>query len=64
MKQFETPMKRHANNFGEKESMIVIMDTCNHWSKRKHKMFVRREKMVKKIIKSIKILHDRIHIFF
>lgn len=55
MKKLETPMKRHANNFGEKESMIVIvMYACKHWSKKKHKMFVQRRYMVKKMIKYIR----------
>lgn len=46
-------MKRHVNNFGEKESMIV-MYACKHWSKEKHKMFVQRRYMVKKMIKYIR----------
>lgn len=53
MKKLETLMKRHANNFGEKESMIV-MYACKHWSKEKHKMFVQRRYMVKKMIKYIR----------
>lgn len=53
MKKLETPMKRHATNFGEKESMIV-MYACKHWSKEKHKMFVQRRYMVKKMIKYIR----------
>lgn len=46
-------MKRQVTNFGEKESMIV-MYACKHWSKEKHKMFVQRRYMVKKMIKYIR----------
>lgn len=49
-------MKRHVTNFGEKESMIfTVMYACKHWSKEKHKMFVQRRYMVKKMIKYISI---------
>lgn len=55
MKKLETPMKRHVTNFGEKESMIVIvMYACKHWSKEKNTMFVQRRYMVKKMIKYIR----------
>lgn len=47
-------MKRQVTNFGEKESMIV-MYACKHWSKEKHKMFVQRRYMVKKMIKYISV---------
>lgn len=54
MKKLETLMKRQVTNFGEKESMIV-MYACKHWSKEKHKMFVQRRYMVKKMIKYISV---------
>lgn len=63
MKKLETLMKRHANNFGEKESMIV-MYACKHWSKEKHKMFVQRRYMVKKMIKYISIYIIEFIFFF
>lgn len=48
-------MKRQVTNIDEKESMIVIvMYACKHWSKKKHKMFVQRKYMVKKMIKYIR----------
>lgn len=53
MKKLETLMKRHANNFGEKESMIV-MYACKHWSKKKHKMFVQRKIYGQEVIKYIR----------
>lgn len=55
MKMLEKPMKRQVTNIDEKESMIVIvMYACKHWSKQKHKMFVQRKYMVKKMIKYIR----------
>lgn len=58
-------MKRQVTNFGEKESMIV-MYACKHWSKEKHKMFVQRRYMVKKMIKYIRdiaLLNSFIYFF-
>lgn len=56
-------MKRQVTNFGEKESMIV-MYACKHWSKEKHKMFVQRRYMVKKMIKYISVYIIEFIFFF
>lgn len=63
MKKLETLMKRQVTNFGEKESMIV-MYACKHWSKEKHKMFVQRRYMVKKMIKYISVYIIEFIFFF
>lgn len=56
-------MKRQVTNFGEKESMIV-MYACKHWSKEKHKMFVQRRYMVKKMMKYISVYIIEFIFFF
>lgn len=34
---------------------MIVMYACKHWSKEKHKMFVQRRYMVKKMIKYISV---------